>query len=237
MFWEVREDFDLFARIDRWKQEVAQQGSSREPPSQGHKLHHMNLRSRNARTALAEVSGNPHSRKRKASIIMADTIKAGKRAAKGGDVDEVTPRPPRGIPANRSTSDMIEDETVEQAAPRRRGRPPKLQDLKLVNLPELDVQTRSGLDSSLWSPSGPSSPRKADTSPSKRQLTINKPISEAAIDMEYLSRCNPAVHLTTFRELRVEGMDIVSAVGELFVKLQHIPFGVIPSALEVFSST
>jgi len=74
----------------------------------------------------------------------------------------------------------------------------------------------------------------AGTSPSKRQLTLNKPISEASIDMEYLSRCDPAVYLTTFSDLRVQGMNVVSAVEELFVKLQQIPYGVILSALEVF---
>ncbi len=52
--------------------------------------------------------------------------------------------------------------------------------------------------------------------------------------MEYLSRCDPAVYLTTFSDLRVQGMNVVSAVEELFVKLQQIPYGVILSALEVF---
>lgn len=101
---------------------------------------------------------------------------------------------------------------------------------------ELDLQIRPGFSPSIWSTSGPSSPRKANTSPSQRQLTLDKPISEAAIDIHYLSCCDPAVRQTTFRELRVEGTSIVSAVEELFTKLQQIPHGVIAPALEVILS-
>ncbi len=243
MFWEVREQSDLFARIDQWKQKVEedtlQQGFIRQPPSHSNKLHHMNLRSRTTRPALAGVSGNSHSRKRKASVVMADTaaVKAGKKVAKDGDIGELIPRPGRGRPTKNPTPDSNQDEAQEQPAPRPRGRPPKSQDRELVNLPELDLQIRPGFSPSIWSTSGPTSPRKAGTSPSKRQLTLDKQISEAAIDMGYLSRCDPAVRLTTFRELRVEGTSIVSAVEELFAKLQLIPHGVIPPALEVIFST
>jgi len=215
-----------------------QQGCIRQSPSHSKKLHHMNLRSQATRPALARVSGNSHSRKRKASVVMADTaaVKAGKKVAKDGDIGEVIPRPGRGRPAKNPKADSNQDETQEQPAPRPRGRPPKSQDQALVDALELDLQVRPGFSPSIWSTSGPSSPRKANISPSKRQLTLDKQISEAAIDMHYLSRCDPAVRLTTFRELRVEGTSIVSAVEELFAKLQHIPHGVIPFALEVFLS-
>ena len=100
----------------------------------------MSLRSRATRPALAEVSGSPHSRKRKASVVMADTaaIKAGKKVAKGGDVGKVLPRPARGRPAKNPELDIDEDETLEQPAPRHGVRPPKPQDQ------ELDLQIRPG---------------------------------------------------------------------------------------------
>ena len=75
MLWGAGEQSELFTRIDRWKQEVVKskiQQSPTQARSQKYEAHHMKLRSRETRPALAEVSGNSYSRKRKASAIMAD---------------------------------------------------------------------------------------------------------------------------------------------------------------------
>ena len=73
---DVSEHSDRFARIDHWKQEVVkntlEQVYTSQPRSQRSELHPMKLRSQDTRPALAEVSGNPYSRKRKASATMAD---------------------------------------------------------------------------------------------------------------------------------------------------------------------
>ena len=62
-------------------------------------------------------------------------------------------------------------------------------------------------------------------------------MSEAAIDMDYLSRCDPAVHLITFRELKMEGIGVPLPVDSLFRKLQGVPLGVRLHVLKVFTSS
>ena len=232
----VVERLDLLARIDRWNQEVIkntlQRGSIRQPPSQSYKHHHMKLRSQVTHPALGEISGNSYPRKRKASSEMADRVntKAGKKAVMERNAEEDGQRLDMGP----------RDEALEQPEPRRRGRPPK--NPQLTNAPQIDLQLRPGIPPTPfpptpWPPSGSGSPRKATTSPSKRgQITLEKPISEAAIDMHYLRRCDPAVHLTTFLSLRQSQRKISSPVRDLFVKLENVPHGLIPSALEVGTS-
>lgn len=240
MPWDIGEHTDLFERIDHWKQEVVkntlQQGYTSQPRWQRSEPHPMKLRSRDTRPALAEVSGNPYSRKRKASATMADAParKSGKSAAKDEQAKEVTQRPRRGRPAKNQQVDVNEAEYMEQPAS---GRSRSARVAELTKTPELDLQIRPGIPSSIWSPSGSTSPRKAGTSPSKKgQITLDKQISEAAIDMDYLSRCNPAVNLTTFSELRADSHAIPSQVEDLLRILQQVPHGIIPSTLEVSSS-
>lgn len=239
MLWDVSEHSDLFARIDHWKQEVVkntlEQGHTSQPRSQRSEPHPMKLRSRDTRPALAEVSGNPYPRKRKASETMADAParKSGKHAAKDEHAEEVTQRPRRGRPAKSQQVAVNEAEYMEQP-PSGRGRSAKIAELAKTS--ELNLQIRPGIPSSIWSPSGSASPRKAGTSPSKKgQITLDKQISEAAIDMDYLSRCNPAVKLTTFSELRADSHAIPSQVEDLLRTLQQVPHGIIPSTLEVSS--
>ena len=128
--------------------------------------------------------------------------------------------------------DVDDDGAMGESEPRCWGRPRKLRDQELVTRPDLDLQIRPG-PPTIWSPSGPSSPSSAATSPSKELITLDKQISDAAIDMQYLERCNPATHLTTFQGLRLNGRKVPSAVEQLFEKLEGIPQGVIPSTLEV----
>ena len=229
------EQSELFARIDHWNQEVVetlQQGSTRQSGSQKYK-HHMKLRSRDTRPVLAEVSGNPYSRKRKASATMADTPSRnyGKKVT-DEKVEEAVRRP--GRPAKNSKIYDNGEEGSDHPLPRRRGRPAK------------NGEPTDSHDSSLpirpQFPPGMSrrdsaSPSKDNSSPSKRvQITLKKLISEAAIDMNYLNRCNPAVQLTNFRELKQAHKSISSLVRDLFEKLQDVPLGLIPIALEVHSS-
>lgn len=134
----------------------------------------MKLRSRETRPALAEVSGNPYSRKRKASATMADAParKSSKHAAKEEHAEEVTQRPRRGRPAKNQQVAVSETECMEQP-PSGRGRSAKIAELAKTS--ELNLQIRPGIPSSIWSPSGSASPRKAGTSPSKKgQITLDK---------------------------------------------------------------
>ena len=224
MLWDTGIRSDLFARIDHWKQGVVkdtlQQGYTSQTRSQKYEPHHMKLRTRDTRPALAEVSGNPYSRKRKATATMADAParKSGKKAA-------------------NNLKDNDEEEAMERPPPPRRGRPPKKGEL--THPPDLSLRIAPGNPFSTWSPSVSNSPRKTSTSPSKKgQITLDKQRSEAAIDMEYLGRCNPTVKLTTFGELRLAGKGISSQAEALFRNLHDVPTGLIPFALKVpFSPT
>ena len=240
MIRDVGEQFHLFARINRWKQEVvedAQQQASTQSRSQQYEAHHMKLRSRDTRPALAEVSGNPYSRKRKAFATMADAPprKYGKKAVMDEKVEESARRPGRGRPPKTRQVDIHEEEYVEQSASRRQGRP--------ANVAESASSHKSSLPSRHEFPPpetprrGSTSPSKGNRSPSKRaQITLDRVIPEAAIDMKYLSRCDPAVRLTNFRELKQAQKRIPSLVGVLYQKLRDVPLGLIPGALEVCSS-
>ena len=241
MPWGVVERLELLARIERWNQEVIkntlQQGSIKPPPSQSSKSHRMKLRSQVTRPALGEVSGNLYSRKRKASIEMPDrvNIKAGKKAVTDRHVREDGRRLDLGPSAENQGAGQDEDEALEQPVPRRRGRPPK--NPEIASASRIDLQLRPGIAPPPWPLSDPSSSRKASTSPRKRgQITLEQPIAESAIDMSYLRSCDPAVYLTTFSELRRSLKRILPSVEGLYVKLQNVPHGLIPSALEVFTS-
>ena len=240
MVWGASEQSDLYTRIDHWKQEVVKNTLQQIPTqarSQKYEAHHMQLRSRDTRPALAEVSGNPYSRKRNASAIMADAPprKYGKKAVMNDNAEEVARRPGRGRPPKNRQVDTGEPEPMKQSTSRRQGQ--SANNAELANSREPSLPIRAELPPSIWSPSRSASPRKAGTSPSKKgQITLDKPISEAAIDMDYLSRCDPAVHLITFRELKIEGIGIPSQVDDLFRKLQGVPHGLIPYALKVSSS-
>lgn len=217
----------LFATIDRWRQEVVKdtlQQASTQSRSHKYEAHHMKLRSF-TRTALAEVSGNPYSRKRKAFGTMADAPPRKEQSAQRG----------RGRPRKSREVDINEEEHVEQSASRPQGR--------LANIAESADPYESSLPSYHNFPPpetprrGSSSPSKSNGSPSKRgQPTLDKIVSEAAIDMKYLGRCDPAVHLTNFRLLKQAQERIPSLVGDLYEKLRDVPLGLIPGALEVYSS-
>ena len=240
MLCGASEQSDFFARIDRWKQEVVK-NTLQQPPtqsrSQKYEAHHMKLRSRDTRPALAEVSGNPYSRKRKASAAMADAPprKYGKKAVMDENAEGVARRPGRGRPPKKRQIDTKGAVPMKQSASRPQGQ--SANNPELANSREPSLPIRAELPPSIWSPSRSASLREAGTSPSKKgQITLDKPISEAAIDMDYLSRCDPAVHLITFRELKIEGIEIPSPVDDLFRKLQGVPLGLIPHALKVSSS-
>ena len=234
MLWGAREQSDFLERIDRWKQEVVK--NTLQLPTQGrpqkYEAHHMKLRSRDGRPALAKVSGNP-SRKRKASA-MADAPpgnrKYGKKAVMDENAEGVAPRPRGRPPKVRQIDASVEP--IKQSASRAQRQSTNNAELARIREPSLPIRTE--LPPSIWSTSRPASPRKVGTSPSKKgQITLDKPMSEAAIDMDYLSRCDPAVHLITFRELKIEGIGVPSPVDDLFRKLQGVPLGLIPHALKV----
>ena len=236
MLWGASEQSELFTRIDHWKQEVVENTLQRTPTqarSQQYEAHHMKLRSRDTRPALAEVSRNHCSRKRKASPAMADapSRKYGKKAAMDENVEESTRRPGRGRPPKHRQVDAGE-EFEEQSASYHQGRS--------ANIAESATSYESSLPSrnKFPPPETPrrdsSSPSKGNRSPSKRgQITFDRLVPEAAIDMKYLSRCDPAVHLTNFRKLKQAQKGIPSLVGDLHHQLEDIPLGLIPFALEV----
>ena len=231
---------DLSRRISLWQERVfkstLQQVSTGQLRSQRHEPHHMRLRSRDTRPALAEVSGNPCSRKRKASMTMADgpSKKHGKKAVMDEGVEELVQRPARGRPRKNQQYDRDEDEHMDQPVARRPpGRPPK--NVEPVISREATMPVRPAFPPPETPRRGSISPSKGSRSPTKRgQLTLYKPVSEVAIDMKYLSRCDPAVQLTDFEQLKRGGKKVSSLVDALFEKLQHIPDGLIPLALEVF---
>ena len=235
MLWGASEQFDFLERIDRWKQEVVNNTLqiSTQGRLQKYEAHHMKLRSRDTRPALAEVSGNPSSRKRKASTMAdAPPKKYGKKAVMDENAEGVAPRPRRGRPPKTQQHDN--EAEMKQSPFRPHGQLTNNAERARRREPSLPIRTE--LPPSIWSPSRSSSPRKA--SPSKKgQITLDKPMSEAAIDMDYLSRCDPAVHLITFRELKLEGIGIPLPVDGLFRKLQGVPLGVIPHELKVSSSS
>ena len=195
----------------------------------------MKLRSGDTRPALAEVLGNHYSKKRKASASMADAPakKNGKKAVTDDNVEEIARRPGLGRLRKNQQDDRDEDEDVEQPGSRRPGRPAKKREP--VASREVTIPFRTDVPPSEPSRSGSISPSKGSRSPSKRgQLTVYKSIPEAAIDMYYLSRCNPAVQLTGFRQLKEDRSGVSSLVTDLFEKLQNIPHGLIPLTLKVF---
>lgn len=221
MVWIFHEPSDLFARIESWKQEVAKNTRQHElegqPRLQKHEPHPMKLRSQDTRSALAEVSGNSFAPKRKASTTIADsaTTKTDKKA--------------------RMNENEQKDGPMEQQAPRGRGRPRKIVEPTIAG--PLSIQIPTGPPPTVWCPSSLTSPQKAPASPSKKgQVTLDKMPSEAAIDMAYLELCCPAVKMTSFKVLRQAGTEISSPVLDLHKKLETIPLGLIPSALEVSSS-
>lgn len=117
------EKSDLFARIDRWKQEVVKETllqSSTQSRAQQYEPHHMKLRSRDTRQALAEVTGNPSLRKRKASVTMTDVSprKYGKKAVIDENVEETVRRPGRGRPSKNRQANFLENEYAEQSVSR-----------------------------------------------------------------------------------------------------------------------
>lgn len=127
----VRKHTDLTARINHWQEEVLtrtlQPASTGDPRSKKHETHHMKLRSQATRPALAEVSGNPNFRKRKATetIAGAPAKKHDKKAVVDNTGEDIAPRPGPGRPRKNQQHDRDEKEYVEQTAPRSRGRPPK----------------------------------------------------------------------------------------------------------------
>ena len=216
---------ELITRIDGWRQEVEK--TTDQKRSQDSKPHGMKLRSSHTRRALAKVSGNPCSKKRKASAITKDKPSA-------ENVEEVARRPRRGRPAKKRQSYIQGVDCMEDPSPTRRprGRPPKA--VQVTNPLASDIQILSGPSHSL---STRSSPKKGSRSPGKRgQITRDQQISDAAIDMDYLEHCDPKVIRTTFSDLKEEQVEISSAVEDLFEELKNVPIGVIPSALQVASS-
>ena len=232
MLWGTSKHYDLSDRISQWQEGVftgtIRQGSIGETRSQEHEPHHMKLRSRDTRLALVEVSGNHYSKKRKASAGMEDV----KKAVTDDCVKKVARRPGPGRPPKNQQYDRDEAKDVEQPQPRRPGRPAK--NREPVTSREVTEPFRTDFPHPELSRRGSISPTKGSQSPSKRgQLTVYKSISEAAIDMHYLSRCSPAVHLTKFHTLKKLQRGILPLVSDLFEKLQNIPSGSIPVALQV----
>ena len=236
MLWGTSNHSDLSDRISHWQEEVftstVRQGSIGKPRSEKHEPYHMTLRPR-SRPALAEVSGNCYSKKRKASTMVdVPAKKHGRKEVTNDFVDQVAPRPGPGRPRKIQQYDRDEDEDVEQPKPRRPGRPAKNRE----PITSREVTKAFPTDFPLAEPSRPGSisPSKGSRSPTKRgQLTVYKPIQEAAIDMYYLSRCSPAVHLTKFHTMKKFQRGIPPLVSELFEKLQSVPSGSIPVALQV----
>ncbi|KAM0798182.1 hypothetical protein BDR22DRAFT_398740 [Usnea florida] len=234
MLWGTSKHSDLSDRISHWQEEVftstIRQGSIGRPRPQENEPYHMTLRPR-SRQVLAEVSGNHYSKKRKASTMVdVPAKKHGRKEVTNEFFEEVARRPGPGRPRKIQQDDRDEDEDVEQPKPRRPGRPAK--NREPITSREVTKSFPTDFPLPELSRRGSISPSKGSWSPSKRgQLTVYKPIPEAAIDMYYLSRYSPAVHLTKFHTMKKFQRGIPLLVSELFEKLQSIPSGSIPVAL------
>lgn len=227
---------DLVKRIDRWNHEVIrntlQPAPTIQPRPGAYQPHCMRLRSQATRPALAEVSVNPNTRKRKTPGGMADTdaSKPKKKSKMGKNVQGAT------LPKDSGTLEAEACETIQQYKPLRRGR--SQQDVELQKCREREVVMRSEVPALPGPASSSASPRKAAKSPSKRgRVAVETPTPDAAIDMEYLSRCTPAVNLTTFSDLAIDGETVTLSVRELHQKLKNVPRDLIPSTLQVNPSS
>ena len=229
MPWAAYKHSDLFERIHLWKQEVVRNTIPSAPtvqsPPTANCPHHMKLRSQTTPQALAEVSGNPSSRKRKASneIMDADASRFKRKANKD-----------KNLHKDSETLKAEAGETIQQREPPRRGRPKNIPEPKPTLESQMVLQSR--VSPSLGLSSGSAKPRTTAKSPSKRgQLALETPTPNSGIDMKYLSRCTPPVRLTTFSELAFGGSTISLPVQKLKNQLQDVPLGLIPSALKVTS--
>ena len=209
---------ELFTRVDQWAQEVVRcaeqhsQGRTRRSGSG------MKLRSLPARRGLAEISVNPHSRKRKPSTSLDGTKKA--TVEKKVKMNSEPPKQRgRALRSNNKAKqvDNNDDEECNPLALPTRSLPSSIPDL----LPP-------------GSSANPSSPSRKSTSPRKKRIyTLDKPRSEAGIDMAYLTKCTPAVQQTDMEALKASGNHIPPAVLSLYEKIEQMPAFAIPSELEV----
>ena len=227
----------LFVRIHRWQHEVVKDTLLHAPtqsPSRKCQAHHMKLRPRDTRPALVEVSGNSYSRKRKASTTMADAPprKHGKKKEVDKKVEEAPRRSEQGrIPKIRA-DDIHDDEYTEQSVSRRQDRPANI--AGSAKSYESSLSSRSEFPPPETPQYGSTLPSTSNRSPSERaQVTLNDLIPENAIDMEYLARCDPPVYSTSFRQVKRSQKSISSLADDLHQKLESVPLGLIPSALEV----
>ena len=178
----------------------------------------MKLRCLPARRGLAEISANPHSRKRKPSTALDGTNKANveKKVKMNSEPPKQRGRALRSKDKAKQV-DANDDEEYSPLALPTRSLPSSIPDLP-----------------PLGSTANPSSPSRKSTSPRKRKIyTFDKAISEAAIDMAYLASCTPAVKQTNMRALKASGKQIPPAVLGLYDKIAQIPDFAFPSELMV----
>ncbi|KAL8804510.1 MAG: hypothetical protein Q9182_002518 [Xanthomendoza sp. 2 TL-2023] len=168
----------------------------------------MRLRARPARKTLADISINPHLRKRKVGVDIPD--KAG--PSDGNNTEPAKKRkgrPPGStnkIPAGIDESNIDNGERAFSIPSR--GRP--------FSIPDLQPPSASSAKTP--------SPRKSSPTKNKRgDRTLDWPRADAEIDMPFLERCDPAVIKTSFRELKAAGKVVPEASLELRQKLLYVP--------------
>ncbi|KAL8710655.1 MAG: hypothetical protein Q9220_004879 [cf. Caloplaca sp. 1 TL-2023] len=220
---------DLHHRVRAWAQEVQRQSDDGRQPALLPKKtlratsNGMKLRPRRPSKTLAEISINPHRRKRN----HAEAMPAAPKNARGGKAIE--PAKKRGRPVGSKgkgkSSAMAEgdDENSSDNEPvslPSRGRP--------VSVPDLQPPSDSSAKT-------PASRQSSSPSKSKRgDKLLNKPRSDKTIDMRFLATCEPAIYKTSFPRLKALGKSISEETLDLRQKLLNIPKALVPGVLKVY---
>lgn len=76
------------------------------------------------------------------------------------------------------------------------------------------------------------SPSKSPSKKSTRGKSVNRPLTEAQIDMSYLKHCKPSVTLQDVTEAKAEGL-VPDVVKDIWKSLRDTPDGFVPNALKV----
>ena len=231
---------NLSTRVDRWRQQIAEDTSKairpavRENPqahkqAQGQDLStspskckyqtRLQARISTQRAVLADTSSNPRLRLRKTS-------------------QNPTIHIPR-FTLKRSRT-MMGEEGVQRGGKRQRGRPRKdiisesSQQVANTHLPE---ELASSLPDLSIRPSEASPRRRISQSPRRKtEKSLDQTRTNANITLAFLETCKPSVQLLSYDDVRTSPSvraRMSAAVEDLHKRLQQIPNGLIPSELKV----
>ncbi|KAL8812821.1 MAG: hypothetical protein Q9200_000750 [Gallowayella weberi] len=205
---------DLHHIVQSWVQKVNSHADpDREPPllpktARRATASGMRLRDRPTQKALAEVTINIHTRKRKHAEATADlgNVRDGNNAQQA--------QRKRGRPAKPKNKALAAKDNggYQKPDPIPAPSPP-------TSIPSLPPLSRSSARSPSRSPS---------RSPTKN---FNMARPQEQIEMKFLESCTPPVFRNTFKQLRAEGKVIPQAVLDLYKKLKLPSHGCVPEEL------